>query len=335
MPDRTTKPLAERLLNWWDQHGRKQLPWQRLPRDAYHIWVAEIMLQQTQVTTVIPYYLRFLERFPTLTTLAGSSIDDVLAHWSGLGYYQRARNLHRCAVECADRYQACLPMHPDDLIELPGIGKSTANAIISQSTDTVLPILDGNVKRWLARYAGISGWPGKSAVSQNLWQAAERYLPLERGADYTQAGMDLGALVCRRSKPDCQACPLNYDCFALHNNRIAELPGKKPKRAVPTKVVHLLVHQHNDEILLEKRPPAGIWGGLWCLPMVPDTPQDGVLSEERYHQLSHFRMHIKLWVQTVDKTVMDSRWQWHSVKAAQKLGLPKPIRDVVSDLLNP
>ena len=333
MQPTSTISFSERLLKWWSVHGRKELPWQTKPRSAYHIWIAEIMLQQTQVSTVIPYYQSFFKHFPDLYTLAISSVDDVLAQWSGLGYYQRARNLHRCAKICVAEHQSQLPMNAEALNHLPGIGPSTANAIVSQSTDKVLPILDGNVKRWLARYAGISGWPGKTAISKQLWQAAESLLPDTNGANYTQACMDLGAMVCHRNKPDCQNCPVRYDCFALHQNQIEQLPGKKPKRHVPSKTIHLLLQQKSDEVLLIQRPPTGIWGGLWCLPIFDEAPVNARFIGEFSHQLTHLHMRLHLWKKTFTaQTINEANQRWFTLENALQVGLPKPIRTIIEAL---
>ncbi|NND58568.1 MAG: A/G-specific adenine glycosylase, partial [Xanthomonadales bacterium] len=259
-------PFSSRLLNWWDRHGRKDLPWQH-PRTPYRVWVSEIMLQQTQVTTVIPYFERWMKRFPYIRLLAAASQDEVLSLWSGLGYYARARNLHKAAVLCVEQFDGALPGSAEDLVNLPGIGLSTANAIVSQSTDRPAAVLDGNVRRVLARHAAVEGWTGKAAVQKTLWQEAEARLPAKRGADYTQAVMDLGSLLCRRTNPDCERCPVNADCQARQQGRQLDLPSPKPATKVSDRVLSMMILQDEQErILLHKRPPAGIWGGLWCLP---------------------------------------------------------------------
>ncbi|NNK37435.1 MAG: A/G-specific adenine glycosylase, partial [Xanthomonadales bacterium] len=213
------RPFAERLLVWWDRHGRKHLPWQQ-PRTPYRVWVSEIMLQQTQVATVIPYFERWMARFPDIESLAEAPLDDVLSHWSGLGYYARARNLHKTARRCRDDHGGELPLETTALSALPGIGESTANAIVSQATDRPAAVLDGNVRRVLARHAAIEGWTGKASVQKALWTEAVDRLPAARGADYTQAVMDLGALVCTRSSPACVDCPVSEDCAALQRGRV-------------------------------------------------------------------------------------------------------------------
>ncbi|NBB92056.1 MAG: A/G-specific adenine glycosylase, partial [Gammaproteobacteria bacterium] len=262
-----SKPdFAQRLLAWWEQHGRHDLPWQQ-ERSPYRVWVAEIMLQQTQVGTVIPYFERFMGRFPDLPSLAHAPIDDVLAHWSGLGYYARARNLHAAAVRCLEEHGGDLPPDAESLERLPGIGRSTANAIVAQAQDRRAPILDGNVKRVLARHAGVEGWPGRSAVLRSLWQEAEALTPQDRARDYTQAIMDLGATLCTPRRPACERCPVDEDCFARRADRVEELPAPKPKRSRPLRDATLVIIENDrGELLLQRRPPSGIWGGLWSLP---------------------------------------------------------------------
>ncbi len=291
------------LLTWWDKHGRKDLPWQH-PRTAYRVWVAEIMLQQTQVKTVTPYFERFVEYFPDLQALAAAPVDDVLALWSGLGYYARGRNLHKAAVICVQEYAGELPETPGLLATLPGIGPSTANAIFSQAHDTPAAVLDGNVKRVLARYFAVDGWPGKPGVQKQLSEKAEQLLPVKRGADYTQAIMDLGATLCTRSKPRCHQCPVAGSCKALQEDAVKNYPAPRPRIRTGRKSFQMLIlTDAKGRVLLERRPPAGIWGGLWCLP----ADDDGVPLMERLglaelglsklpvlrHQLTHMRMEIQ------------------------------------------
>lgn len=313
--------FAVRVLTWFDQHGRTDLPWQQAV-DPYRVWVSEIMLQQTQVSTVIPYYERFMNRFPTVTALAEAGEDTVLKHWSGLGYYARARNLHRAAQQVCEHFDGRLPRDSDGLQGLPGIGRSTAGAILSLAHDQAQPILDGNVKRVLARYFAVEGWPGKIAVQRELWQLAEQLLPSSRNAHYTQAMMDLGATVCTRSNPRCDNCPLASDCRAKALSRQGAFPGRKPKRQLPQREATLLLIRNRDaEILLERRPPSGIWGGLWSLPQFEAQKQAeqflvngfGVSSsfdsvtdyqlerlgdalEPIQHTFSHFRLTIRPWL---------------------------------------
>lgn len=257
--------FAQRLLDWYARHGRKDLPWQREPT-PYRVWVSEIMLQQTQVATVIPYYERFMARFPDVAALAEAGVDEVLHLWSGLGYYARARNLQRAAREVRERHGGEFPAAFDDVVALPGIGRSTAGAILALSRGERHPILDGNVKRVLARYHAVEGWPGRSAVANALWDHAEAHTPQTEVRAYTQAIMDLGATVCVRSRPACPLCPQASDCAAHRLGRQQDFPGKRPRRERPSKRARMLIALRGGAVLLEKRPPAGIWGGLWGLP---------------------------------------------------------------------
>ena len=260
--------FAPRVLAWSDEHGRTNLPWQRDPT-PYRVWVSEIMLQQTQVATVIPYYERFMGRFPDLAALADAPLDDVLGHWSGLGYYARARNLHRCARVVRDHHGGRFPESIETVESLPGIGRSTAGAILSLALGQHHPILDGNVKRVLARAFAVDGWPGRSAVLARLWNLSARVTPPERTARFNQAMMDLGATLCTRSRPDCARCPIAADCRALALGDPARFPGKKPKKATPVRrTIMLAARDAGGALLLERRPPTGIWGGLWSLPEV-------------------------------------------------------------------
>ena len=267
----TVGRFAPRVLEWFDEHGRKHLPWQRDPT-PYRVWVSEIMLQQTQVTTVIPYYEAFMTRFPDLAALADAPLDAVLGHWSGLGYYARARNLHRCARVIRDRHGGLFPEDIAAVEALPGIGRSTAGAILSLSRNQHHPILDGNVKRVLARAFAVDGWPGRSAVLARLWRLAERVTPATRTAHFNQAMMDLGATLCTRSRPDCARCPLAGDCRALAGGDPLRYPGRKPKKAIPVRrTLMIAARDVNGALLLERRPPSGVWGGLWSLPEVDEA----------------------------------------------------------------
>ncbi len=336
--------FAARLLDWWREHGRHDLPWQ-LERTAYRVWVSEVMLQQTQVATVIPYFVRFISRFPTLNDLADAQLDEVLALWSGLGYYARGRNLHKAAQLCRDQFDGQLPDDPDRLESLPGIGRSTANAIVAQAFDRRAPILDGNVKRVVARHAGIAGWPGQTVVLQKLWKAADERTPDDRAADYTQAIMDLGALVCTRSKPDCPECPVAADCRARLDDRIDELPGKKPRRERPLREITLLVLENNHgEILLQRRPPVGIWGGLWSLPEarsmeIPEEVEELCAPESLIHEFSHFRLaisfhRIRLLQSDIRSVGEDDQTRWFNLEQALSSSLPRPIRQALQNLAN-
>jgi A/G-specific adenine glycosylase len=326
--------FAQRLLTWWKSHGRHDLPWQR-NRSLYRVWVSEIMLQQTQVGTVVDYFERFMQQFPDLPALAAASLDDVLAMWSGLGYYARARNLHRTARICLAEHDGDLPTTAAALNELPGIGKSTAHAIIAQALDERASILDGNVKRVLARHAGIEGWPGKTSVLQQLWVEAEARTPIDRAADYTQAIMDLGATVCTPRRPACMLCPVQGDCRARIDGRIESLPGKKPRRERPQRSANwLIIQDDQDRLLLQRRPPSGIWGGLWCLPEGDDSPgtSDAAVPPPIDHEFTHFSLHMRFSrarPETIPDLVADEQSQWFHPDNALRAGLPRPIRQVV------
>ncbi|MDQ6645847.1 MAG: A/G-specific adenine glycosylase [Pseudomonadota bacterium] len=334
--------FASHLLRWYDQHGRKDLPWQH-PRDAYRVWLSEVMLQQTQVTTVVAYFDRFVRALPTLPDLAEADEDTVLALWSGLGYYRRARFLHRAAQISVEKHGGELPRDIEALIALPGIGRSTAGAILAQAHGLRFPILDGNVKRVLSRYHGVEGNPGQSAVEKRLWQHAENHTPDSRVADYTQAIMDLGATVCVRSRPRCGVCPLASDCIALRDNRTAELPTRKPTRSIPTRaIVMLIVRDRHRRVLLERRGPQGVWSGLWSLPEAADTDEAWRVAQRHahiddaealtpfQHVFSHFRLDIEPLLfdrATAQQGIGDHpQLRWCSVDDLAALGLPAPVR---------
>jgi A/G-specific adenine glycosylase len=293
------------------------------------------MLQQTQVVTVIGYFQRFMRRFPDLESLARADLDDVLALWSGLGYYARARNLHAAARLCLEQHDGAVPETAEALRDLPGIGESTANAILAQAHDRRAPILDGNVKRVLARHAGISGWPGQSAVTRRLWQESEARTPTDHACDYTQAIMDLGATVCKPRNPACESCPVSADCTARLQDRVHELPEKRSRRERPRrKVVLAIVENCQGEILLERRPPSGIWGGLWSLPALDDLPgdQDGEHLEPVEHHFTHFILDIELRHirhTRTDRVADDENQAWMRPEVALKSGLPRPIRRII------
>ncbi|MGM0953893.1 MAG: A/G-specific adenine glycosylase [Pseudomonadota bacterium] len=346
-----TDSFANRLLDWYDRHGRHDLPWHH-NRNAYRVWISEIMLQQTQVTTVIPYFEAFMQRFPTVRDLASAPVDDVLSHWSGLGYYARARNLHKAARQVVEEFEGEFPQEQETLEQLSGIGRSTAAAIIAQAFGKRAAILDGNVKRVLARYHAVPGWPGKTAVLKQLWEHAEAHTPDNRVTDYTQAIMDLGAMVCTRSKPDCRACPLNTDCTAFARNETHLYPGSKPKKAKPEKTTWMVIlEDHEGRILLERRPPSGIWGGLWSLPELDPAygaeelqqacedelglacRQPELISGFR-HTFSHYHLHIqpaRLSVNGSTKVADRDQWQWLHRDEALTLGLPAPIRTLIAE----
>lgn len=339
--------FSTQLLKWWDQHGRKDLPWQH-PRTAYRVWVSEIMLQQTQVKTVIPYFHSFIDRFPDIKSLAAVSNDDVLAYWSGLGYYARARNLLKTAKICMEQHDGDLPATPEALTALPGIGESTANAIYSQAFDKPAVILDGNVKRVLARYLALEGWPGKAAIHKQLWNIAEQLLPAARGADYSQAIMDLGATLCTRSKPVCEQCPVKRSCKAFGAGKVEQFPTRRPALRTRKKSFHMLIlTDKGGNVILERRPPAGIWGGLWSLPADDDGQPIGqrlgisthLLKplESLRHQLTHIEMTIHPLIGHTEMlpsgVECNSDQRWFSPQEWPALGLPQPVRHLLETYL--
>ncbi|MBL8242591.1 MAG: A/G-specific adenine glycosylase [Rhodanobacteraceae bacterium] len=341
MPD-----FATRLLAWFDQHGRHDLPWQH-PRTPYRVWVAEVMLQQTQVQTVMPYYQRFLLLFPDLRTLASAPLDDVLAAWSGLGYYSRARNLHRAAIHCMAAHAGELPDRFDALAALPGIGRSTAGAILAQAHGQRLPILDGNVRRVLARHRAVTGDPGSAPVQSVLWELSQAALPQARLADYTQALMDLGTTVCTRQRPGCGRCPLAEDCQAQLQGRVGEFPQARKARTRPSRsLVMLRVRDEAQRILLRRRPPAGVWPGLWSLPegrtladalatlaLAPTRSEPAALIR---HEFTHFSLEIAVHdVHIGSSRIADEESRWLAPAEALSLGLPQPVRRLIERELAP
>ncbi|MBL8260633.1 MAG: A/G-specific adenine glycosylase [Candidatus Competibacteraceae bacterium] len=349
--------FGRRVLGWFDAHGRKGLPWQQNPT-PYRVWVSEIMLQQTQVATVAPYYRRFMERFPTIRALADAELDEVLSLWAGLGYYARARNLHRAARAVRDRHGGEMPADMARIQALPGIGRSTAGAILALAFGQRQAILDGNVKRLLARFAAVDGWPGQPAVAARLWELAERYTPVERVAEYTQAMMDLGALICAARRPRCDRCPLMAACLARAQGRETALPSPKPRRALPVRSTRMvLVRSADGEVLLERRPPAGIWGGLWSFPECPAEVSVADWCQDRFgleveverpwkvlrHTFSHFHLDITpvpARVREAGGRVMEGeRFVWYKERDGEPPGMAAPVRTLLaaltSDLLNP
>ncbi|WP_233862126.1 A/G-specific adenine glycosylase [Paraburkholderia adhaesiva] len=348
--------FAPRLIEWQREHGRHDLPWQNT-RDAYRIWLSEIMLQQTQVSTVIPYYARFLERFPTVEALAAAPLDDVMALWAGLGYYTRARNLHRCAQVVANEHGGRFPSTVDGLAELPGIGRSTAAAIASFAFGARATILDGNVKRVLARVFGVEGFPGEKRVENAMWALAGSIVPNASASDadvssYTQGLMDLGATLCVRGKPDCARCPFAADCVANTTGRQRELPAARPKKAVPTRRTWMLVLLDGDAVMLEKRPPTGIWGGLWSLPEAADEAAvvgraqsfgaSGAVSSltSFSHTFTHFKLDIEPRVIEVARAanvtpaleLADGETAWVALREIDAFGVPAPVRKLLDGL---
>ena len=334
--------FSDRLLLWFDTNGRKDLPWQQ-DISPYRVWVSEIMLQQTQVTTVIPYFEKFMQRFPLVNRLAEATEDEVLHLWTGLGYYARARNLHKTAQTITTDYGGEFPARLEALVALPGIGRSTAGAIIAIAHEHKATILDANVKRVLTRYLGIEGWPGKPAVANRLWTEAERRTPDNRIADYTQAIMDLGATLCTRSRPGCGNCPLRADCFAAINDRTDQLPGKKPAKALPEKsTCMLMVENGRGELLLEKRPNVGLWGGLWSFPECQKDEIEAALlalsiNPSAIEMQASFRFtftHFHLDITPVRVKLRDGgtpgisepgQRLWYSVDEPVEIGLTRPV----------
>ncbi|WP_188395653.1 A/G-specific adenine glycosylase [Oxalicibacterium flavum] len=342
--------FSQAVIAWQKQHGRHALPWQNT-RDAYRVWLSEIMLQQTQVAAVIPYYQRFLETFPTVEALAAAPSEQVMAHWSGLGYYSRARNLHRCAQMVVAEHGGRFPADPGLLEELPGIGRSTAAAISAFSYGTRAAILDGNVKRVFARVFGIDGFPGEKAVENDMWQRAVALLPESGVESYTQGLMDLGATLCTRNRPACPRCPLASRCVAHLTGRTAELPVRKPKKKVPERHAHMFVIAHDGAILLEQRPPSGIWGGLLSLPerakesaadeLPPDIDAVVALHGEAAavtrltgftHVFTHFRLHVtpyRIDLRTRRHGVAQSAQVWYPVTELAGAPLPAPVKKML------
>ena len=342
--------FAGRLIEWQKVHGRHGLPWQGTS-DAYRIWVSEIMLQQTQVTAVVPYYQRFMRSFPDVGSLAIASEDHVLQHWSGLGYYARARNLHRAAQIICDQHRGEFPSDLAAVEALPGIGKSTAGAILALAFNQRQPILDGNVKRVLARYNAVEGWPGQANVEKQLWNLAEQFTPVARVAHYTQAIMDLGATVCTPKNPACDLCPARAKCQALAQNAIERYPFPKPRKALPVrKCSMLMITNAAGEVLLEQRPPAGIWGGLWSFPECdPQTDWHVWLAEQLgleiesaqtwrnvKHTFSHFHLEIQpvhVVTRMTGRVLMEgSSRVWYNSTYPDARGFAAPVKRLLDAL---
>ncbi len=342
--------FSEKVLAWGRAHGRRNLPWQR-QLTPYRVWVSEIMLQQTQVTTVIPYFEKFVKRFPTIKVLAQADIDDVLHYWSGLGYYARARNLHKTAKIIFSEYLGEFPEDIDELEKLPGIGRSTAGAILSLSKGLHFPILDGNVKRVLARVYEIDGWPGKTTVLKQLWGISEKVTPRQETAGFNQSMMDLGSMICKRTSPACGSCPLNDQCGAFRTGNWRSYPGKKTKKSLPVKqTMMLLIKNDEGAFLLQKRPPSGIWGGLWSPPEL--DMHDGDLYSEtrvrlgidvskqqalpvRRHTFSHY--HLDIFPFTchfngyVNSFVADNETLWYKQGDNELIGLAAPVSRLLEE----
>jgi A/G-specific adenine glycosylase len=343
--------FAQRIVDWQRRFGRHDLPWQA-SRDPYRIWLSEVMLQQTQVRTVIPYYLRFLEHFPDVGSLACAPVERVMELWSGLGYYSRARNLHRCAQQVMSHHGGRFPDSAAALAGLPGIGPSTAAAIAAFSFGERAAILDGNVKRVLCRHFGIEGWPGERSVEQSLWTIARRELPLAGGIEpYTQGLMDLGAQLCVRSRPRCGECPVASSCVARATHRQTALPAARPARASPLRETGWLVVVAEGLVLLERRPPVGIWGGLLSFPeaapgdlrrLMNDVrvrfgfdPQHATALAPVRHAFTHFRLiahPVLIEIGPRARLAAEASAQWFDRSTAGELALPRPVRALLERL---
>jgi A/G-specific adenine glycosylase len=347
--------FSSAVITWQQAHGRHALPWQNT-RDAYRIWLSEIMLQQTQVSAVLGYYARFLERFPTLHSLAAAPSEDVMAQWSGLGYYTRARNLHACAKRVVLDYDGVFPSDPALLADLPGIGRSTAAAISAFSSGTRAAILDGNVKRVFARVFGIDQFPGVKAVEDGLWRRADALLPEQGIESYTQGLMDLGATLCTRSKPDCARCPLQQRCVAHASGRTGELPVRKPKKTIPEKQAALLLVIDAGQVLLEQRRQSGIWGGLMSLPEVDghgaraDIDIDAVSAAAQafgqveeieallplVHVFTHYRLHIAPFkIVLAGRAASQPNDVWWDLADIERAPLPAPVKKLLLEVAAP
>ena len=344
----TASDFSSRLIAWQKIHGRHDLPWQNT-QDPYAIWVSEIMLQQTQVAAVIAYYARFMARFPNIATLAQASQEEVLQHWSGLGYYSRARNLHNAAQTIMDEFDGQFPEDFEKIQTLSGIGRSTAAAIASFAFQQNQTILDGNVKRVLARHFLIEGWTGSPKIEKALWALAETLVPDQEMVAYTQGLMDLGATICTRSKPKCELCPLNVHCMALAKNQTKALPTPKPRKAIPQKQTTMLLLLNGNEVMLEKRPPNGIWGGLWSLPEISmqEIPSEVAMqrfgleveSDEPLPSILHTFTHFKLEIlpqplQVIHRSLQAIRPNtiWLNIEDAIGAALPTPVRNILLNL---
>jgi A/G-specific adenine glycosylase len=343
--------LADDVIRWQKHDGRHGLPWQGT-RDAYRIWLSEIMLQQTQVSTVIPYYRRFLERFPDVMALANAPQQEVMELWSGLGYYSRARNLHRCAQQIVAEHDGAFPRDPAALTQLPGIGRSTSAAIAAFAWGVRAAIMDGNVVRLFARVFGVEGDPASKPVRDELWQLAEASLPESEIEAYTQGLMDLGATICTRTRPKCLLCPLNARCVAFASGRAEQLPGKKAKRETPQRAVVMLAITHAGHVLLEQRPQHGIWGGLLSLPELPAEEGDATPNSARMlqaaapfgevasirslapfvHTFSHFRLHVLPYRAELSQAVpmvMLADHVWWDMERIAQAPLPAPVKKLL------
>ena len=357
-------PFAQAVLTWYDKFGRKHLPWQQ-NKTLYGVWLSEVMLQQTQVATVIPYFERFVKTFPNLTALADAPLDEVLHLWTGLGYYARARNLHKAAQVMRDQYCGKFPTEFEQVLALPGVGRSTAGAILSSCLNAPYAILDGNVKRVLSRYFAVNGWPGEKKTEDRLWQLTGEVTPNAQVADFNQAMMDLGAMVCTRSKPKCSLCPLQSNCRANAEQNWQAYPGKKTKKALPERESYFLLLEKDGKVALEQRENAGLWGGLYCFPQFADKQEllaylasNGIQQYQEWaafrHTFSHFHLDIypiyaRFDDQTNPEDVDRSDWKkvaekqnqyqsallsavkyWYDPQNPDPIGLATPVKNLLT-----
>ena len=343
--------FSQRIIQWQQKYGRKTLPWQQ-DKSLYKTWVSEVMLQQTQVATVIPYFKKFMRSFLTITYLANAPLDEVLHHWTGLGYYARARNLHKAAQFIRDNYQGEFPQKFQQVVDLPGIGRSTAGAILSLTLDKHFAILDGNVKRVLTRHQAIEGWTGEKRIENRLWELAESVTPGKQTDIFNQAMMDMGAMQCTRSKPKCLECPISSDCSAFASDTVRDYPTPKAKKKIPIKHAFMLVlsqkDQNNQLIQLKQRPPVGIWGGLWCFPEFESLAlcheslrTDGIENYQQTllptfrHTFSHFHFEISAVLIEVNqieyRQVMEERGAlWYNLLQPHKIGLAAATKKILA-----
>ena len=359
-------PFARALLTWYEKFGRKNLPWQQ-NKTLYGVWLSEVMLQQTQVATVIPYFERFIATFPNSTALANAPLDEVLHLWTGLGYYARARNLHKAAQKVRDEFGGDFPTAFEQVWALPGVGRSTAGAILSSVLNQPYPILDGNVKRVLSRYFALEGWPGEKKVENRLWQLSAQVTPTAHVADFNQAMMDIGATLCTRSKPKCALCPLRTYCLAQQNQSWAQFPAKKPKKTMPEKESYFLILSKNGKVWLQQRENTGLWGGLFCFPQFTDKAallhflaQAGVSHYQQWpsfrHTFSHFHLNIHpIYAEVENSTALEQAntdWRkvmentkeytsslsstdkyWYDPRHPESIGLAQPVKNLLTQFV--
>ncbi len=323
--------FADKIIAWQKLYGRHDLPWQNTT-DPYAIWVSEIMLQQTQVSAVIGYYTKFMRRFPTIAALAAATQEDILQSWSGLGYYSRARNLHNAAQKIVDEFSGSFPTQFDDILSLPGIGRSTAAAISTFAFNLPMPILDGNVKRVFARHFLIQGWPGMPNIEKEMWQIANRENPNEEAVAYTQGLMDLGATLCVRSRPRCDTCPVRASCQAHALQQTQTLPTPKPRKTLPERSTTMLLYLYANEVMLQKRTNTGIWGGLWSFPESDNVPDNAQMLPKLTHTFTHFKLNIQPVLIQTGKQASAPNTLWIGLDEAIHAAIPTPVRKILLSL---